>query len=131
MTTTFNSLYEFTNAGMRAFQQAFEGQLDEAAIDVTDPALVTKINGTTQFRVQDWQTSKDMAQTIISACGSVPLNDLLRRTGLWAWLSFVMRDSVYPRRPDGLRKLGEIHRWLPADLDDYQKGQRHLIRMPV
>jgi hypothetical protein len=30
-----------------------------------------------------------------------------------------------------MRKLGEIHRSLPADLDDYQKGQRHLIRMPV
>jgi cation transport regulator ChaB len=25
----------------------------------------------------------------------------------------------------------KVHRWYPSNLNDYQKGQRHLIRMPV
>jgi len=129
--TTYHALYEFTSAGMVAFQDAMEGRLDDAALNPTDGRFVTRIAGTAPFTTGEWTTSKEMAQAIIDACGTVPLNDLLRRNGLWAWLGFVMRDEVYPRRADGKRKLGEVHRWLPADLNDFQKGQRHLIRMPV
>ena len=32
---------------------------------------------------------------------------------------------------DGRRRLGEVHKWYPAARNDYQKGQRHLVRMPV
>lgn len=129
--TSFVSLYEFTDQGMDLFQQAFEGQLDEAAINPTDPALASRISGTKGIVTEDWQTSREMAEAITHACGSVPVADLLRRPGLWAWLSFVLRDQVYPRLKTGQRKLGEVHRWYPADIDDYQKGQRHLVRMPV
>lgn len=129
--TTYNALYEFTSAGMEIFQKAMEGQLEESALNPTDTKLATRISGTAPFTPADWSTSKEMAQAIIDACGTVPLNTLLRSNGLWAWLAYVMRDEVYPRRADGMRKLGEVHRWLPASLDDFQKGQRHLIRMPV
>ena len=131
MTTKYASLREFTEHGMKVFQRAFEGQLDEAVIDPTDPALTDRISGTNELDVENWQTSKDMAEAIINACGTVALADLLRRPGLWAWLSFVLRDQVYPRLKSGQRKLGEVHRWYPANIDDYQKGQRHLVRMPV
>jgi hypothetical protein len=129
--TGFSSLYEFTDQGMDLFQQAFEGRLDEAVIDPTDPALASRISGTKGIVIQGWPTSREMAQAIVDACGSVPIGDLLRRPGLWAWLSFVLRDQVYPRLKTGQRKLGEVHRWYPANIDDYQKGQRHLVRMPV
>ena len=129
--TSYSALYEFTPAGMQAFQDAMEGRLDESALNPTDTAFATRIVGSAPFTPREWETSKEMAQAIIDACGSVPLNDLLRRNGLWAWLAFVMRDEVYPLRANGTRKLGEVHRWLPADLNDFQKGQRHLIRMPV
>lgn len=129
--TSFTALYEFTSAGMGVFQDAMEGRLSDAALNPTDPKLATRIAGTAPFTPRDLETSKEMAQAIIDACGTAPLNDLLRRDGLWAWLAFVMRDEVYPLRADGKRKLGEIHRWMPANLNDFQKGQRHLIRMPV
>lgn len=129
--TTYSTLYEFTDAGMNAFQKAFEGQLDETGIDPVDPATATRIAGTGSFTPREWINSKEMAQAIIDACKDVPLNDLLRRTGMWAWLAFVMRDEVYPRLANGKRKLGEVWRWMPADLNDFQKGQRHLVRMPV
>lgn len=129
--TTYHALYEFTSAGMSLFQDAMEGRLNDTSLEPTDSRLATRIAGTASLTTEDWATSKEMAQAIIDACGTVPLNDLLRRTGLWAWLAFVMRDAVYPRRSDGKRKLGEVHRWFPADLNDFHKGQRHLIRMPV
>ena len=129
--TGFSSLYEFTDAGMNAFKKAFEGNLNEAAVDPTAPALASRIPGTKPIEIEDWQTSKAMAEAILSACGTVPVTDLLPRRGLWAWLSFVLRDQVYPRQKGGQRKLMDVHRWYPASIDDYQKGQRHLVRMPV
>lgn len=129
--TQFDCLYEFTDAGMELFQRAFEGQIDEESLDLSDGSQVVRITGTAGFEVQEWPTAKHMAETIIRSTGSVSVDDLLSRNGLWAWLAFVLRDQLFPRRRDGQRKLGEIHRWFPSSLNDYQKGQRHLIRMPV
>lgn len=129
--TLFGNLYEFTDAGMTAFEQVFNGMLEEGALDVMDPALARAIPGTAAFEPGVWCNSKEMAQAIIDSCGAVSVGELLNRNGLWAWLSFVMRDEVYPRRPDGRRKLGEIYRWWPADTNDYRKAQRHLVRTPV
>ena len=129
--TSYPSLREFNDHGLELFQQAFEGQVDEAVIDPSDSALTSRICGTKELVIEDWPTSREMAEAIVEACGTVPLADLLQRPGLWAWLSFVLRDQVYPRMKSGQRKLGEVHRWFPANIDDYQKGQRHLIRMPV
>jgi hypothetical protein len=131
MTVTYSSLYELTDEGMRVFRQVFEGSRDESDLDPTDPSLAQRIQGTGSLEVSDWKTSKEMAQAIIDACKSVPIADLLRHQGLWAWLAFVLRDQVYPRLRTGERKLGEVHRWMPTSVNDYQKGQRHLVRMPV
>lgn len=129
--SSYYSLHEFTDAGMDAFQRAFTGGLEEAALDDMDSMLAKPVKGSKQFRPANWQSSKEMAQSILIACNSLPISDLLGRRGLWAWLAFVMRDSLYPRGTDGKRKLGEVHRWLPSNINDYQKGQRHLVRMPV
>jgi hypothetical protein len=131
MTVTYTSLYEFTDEGMRLFRRVFEGLAHEEDLNPTDPSLAQRISGTVALDIDDWGTTKEMARAILDACGSVTVSDLLRRPGLWAWLAFVMRDQVYPRLKTGQRKLGEVHRWMPAGVNDYQKGQRHLIRMPV
>lgn len=127
----FDGLYEFTLAGLDAFQRAFTGQLEEEAIDTSLPSIAKKIAGTTPFEVADWTTSDEMAVAILNATGTAKIPSLFNQIGLWAWLSFVCRDVVYPRQKDGRRKLGEFWRWYPSELSDYQKGQRHLVRMPV
>lgn len=127
----FNGLYEFTDAGMRVFEQVFNGQLAEDVLDPTSPTVAKLIPGTATFEVSDWGTSIDMAKAIIAAAGTANVKTLLNQVGLWGWLSFVCRDVVYPKKKDGNRKLGEIWRWYPSDPEDYQKAQRHLIRMPV
>jgi len=68
---------------------------------------------------------------VLQAMGSASLFELLARTGLWAWLTFVLRDQLFKKTPDGTFKVGELHRWYPSDPGDWQKGQRHLVRMPV
>ena len=127
----YEMLYEFTDAGMELFERVFTGQMPEDALDPTNPAIAKAITGSTAFEVKDWATSVDMAKSILAATGNASVNTLLNQNGLWGWLSFVCRDVVYPKRKDGQRKLGEIWRWFPSELGDYQKAQRHLIRMPV
>ncbi|MFC3326948.1 hypothetical protein [Mesorhizobium cantuariense] len=127
----FSGLYEFTGAGLDAFQEAFHGLLEEDAVSLDNPAIAKRIDGTHGFEVIEWVTSRDMAAAIFKSAGKNNINTLFDRPGLWAWLAFVCRDIVYPRRKDGKRKLGEVHRWYPSEASDFQKGQRHLIRMPV
>ncbi len=72
-----------------------------------------------------------MARAVLGSIGSMKLSDLLARAGLWAWLTFILRDQLFNYDVRKKRKVGEMHRWYPSDPDDWQKGQRHLLRMPV
>lgn len=126
----FSGIYEFTPKGMSAFKRVFEGELDENSFDPTDPTFATRLSGTNSFSDSPVETSKELAQRILEALGD-DWSSCVTKDGVWAWLAFVLRDSVYPRRADGTRKTGEVHRWYPSDPSDFQKAQRHLIRMPV
>ncbi|MBL3560243.1 hypothetical protein [Rhodovulum sulfidophilum] len=127
----FFALYEFTQPGIDAFERVFTGVLDETALDLSDPSLVRRIPGTRAFVPVPFETAREMAAAIQASTGSASLFELLPRTGLWAWLTFVLRDQLFRKAPDGTRKIGEVHRWYPSDPGDWQKGQRHLVRMPV
>jgi len=129
--SSYGALYEFTEEGMNAFRRVMAEGLDETTLDLANPLIAARIAGTTSFDARRFATSKEMAQAIISAAGQASVGDLLTREGLWAWLSFVMRDQLYSRMADGRRRLGEVHKWYPAPLNDFQKGQRHLVRTPV
>ncbi len=72
-----------------------------------------------------------MANDVLISIGTANLSKLLERTGVWAWLTFVMRDQLFKKTIDGKWKVGEVHRWYPSSPNDWQKGQRHLVRMPV
>src|SRR5690606_36741937 len=76
-------------------------------------------------------TAKAMAGAVLASLGSANLFDLLPNTGMWAWLTFVMRGQLFRKDGEGTWKVGEIHRWYPSNPNDWQKGQRHLVRMPV
>jgi hypothetical protein len=125
------SLFEFTSLGMDAFQRVFTGSLDDGAINLSDPAIATPVPGTGSFSIQDFETTKDMAEAVLKALDGTNIYELLPHEGLWAWLTFVLREVLFVRDADGKWRVGEIHRWYPADPNDWQKGQRHLVRMPV
>lgn len=127
----YDSLYEFTPAGMDAFQRVFQGDLDDSAVDPTDQSLAKRVPGTQAFTPEEFPTAKSMAAAVLDALGDTDLFEVLPRNGLWAWLTFVLREQLFTKTADGTWKVGEIHRWYPSDPNDWQKGQRHLLRMPV
>jgi hypothetical protein len=128
--TTYAGVYEFTEAGMAAFKQIMLGELDETAIAPTDAQFARRVSGTGSIDDEQAGTSKELAERVLNALGQ-NWTDFLPRPGVWAWLTFVLRDVLFPKDSSGKRKPKEIYRWYPADPGDYQKGQRHLVRMPV
>jgi len=127
---SFPALFEFTSEGLDQFRRAMPGLLDEAAIDLADPGIVQPVANSKPFRVADFQTAREMAEAICSALGAIPPQSVADRMGLWAWLTFVLRDVLFPV-VGGKRKIKELHRWYPAPPNDFQKAQRHLVRMPT
>ena len=127
----FVALYQFNAAGLDAFEKVFTGQIDDTAIDPLDAALASRVQGTKALALAEFETAKDMAQAVLDALGTANLFDLLPNAGLWAWLTFILRDQLFKRSGYGTWKVGEIHRWYPSNPNDWQKGQRHLVRMPV
>jgi hypothetical protein len=128
--TTYPAVYEFTDRGLLAFRRIFEGDLMEDAMPPTDAQFATRLLGTKDISDGPAQNSKELAQRVMAALGH-DWASLLPRPGVWAWLTFVLRDVVFPRDANGVRDPGEIHRWYPSNPGDWQKAQRHLVRMPV
>ena len=128
--TRYHQLHQFTDAGLVAFRCIFTGQLPEDALDPCDPQMANRLIGTGGLDDAPAATARAMADRLLAALGD-RWEGQLANTGLWAWLTFVLRDLVVPRRKDGKRHFGEVHRWDPADPNNYLKAQRHLVRMPV
>lgn len=127
---TYPAVYELNDLGLAAFKRIFEGTLDEEALDPTDKHYSTLVAGTKPISDAPASTSKELAERVLESLGP-DWRKLLGRTGVWAWLTFALRDVVLPKNPQGHRNPGELHRWFPSDPGDYRKAQRHLIRMPV
>lgn len=128
---SYSALRRFNENGIDAFEKVFTSQVDDMVIDPSDPALTSSVQGTGSFTPKDFATAKEMAQAVLAAIGTANLFELLPDTGLWAWLTFAMRDQLFKKAGDGTMKVGEVHRWYPSNPNDWQKGQRHLVRMPV
>lgn len=128
--TTYHCVYEFNGKGLVAFRRIFEGLLSEAAISPKDPEFAQAVAGTHAITDDPAETAKDLAERVLAALGK-DWRGMLARPGVWAWLTFVLRDIVFPRNAKGERQPGEVHRWYPSDPGDFQKAQRHLVRMPV
>lgn len=127
----FSSLFEFTPRGVAAFKLVMTGQLREDALRLDDQEIARPIYGTVKFEVEQFNTAKDMATAILRSCGDRHIGELAANQGLWSWLTFVLRDVLFAVGAAGQRQVREVHRWLPSDPGDYQKAQRHLVRMPV
>lgn len=126
----FSSLYELTPEGLSLFRRIMPGQLDETQLDLSNEELAKPIAGTKAFVVENFDTARGMAEAICASLGNLSPQSVSDREGLWAWLTFVLIDVLFPKT-GGVRKIKELHRWYPAAPNDYQKAQRHLVRMPV
>ena len=127
----FRAVFEFTEVGMDLFRQVLSSGEDDTEIDLSDPENVNEVLGTKEFRIRNFATAKEMASFVLNILGDARVEDLVRHDGLWGWLTFVMRDQLFNRDRHGKRIVGELHRWFPSQPNDWRKGQRHLVRMPV
>lgn len=127
----YSALFSFNEAGLAAFEKVLTNRIPDGAVDPLDSDLVSRVPGTRSFSVTRFSSAKEMARAVLDAMGTAEALQLLSDTGLWAWLTFVMRDQLFRKSPDGSWMLGEVHRWYPSNPNDWQKGQRHLVRMPV
>jgi hypothetical protein len=128
--TVYSRVCEFNGLGLHAFKRIFEGTLEETALDPTDPQFAQRIPDTHSISDEPAATSKELAARVLASLGP-NWSGYLPRTGMWAWLTFILRDVVLPKDSHGIRRPGELHRWYPSDPGDYQKAQRHLVRMPT
>lgn len=127
---SYKSLRRFSETGLARYEKVMRGELGEQTLDAEDDNLSGAVVGTVDLTVATAETGKTLAEMVINAAGSHDLTDSVDDAGLWAWLTYVFRDQLFPKSK-GVRKIGEYHKWYPAAANDFQKAQRHLIRMPV
>ena len=126
----FDSLYKFTDVGMQRFEAFFQGRIAETQLLPVDPAVAVPVPGTRKFEVKKYETSKHMASAISTSLGEVELAHVIGNRELWAWLTFILRDTLF-KKSGGDYKFGAYEVWMPSDPGDYYKAQRHKVRMPV
>lgn len=127
----FEGIYEFNADGLKLFQRVLLGQADDGVLKLTDPQFAKPILGSTPFEVTSCATAKELAVEVFSAFSDLDPRAYAGRPGVWAWLYAAYLDVVSPKMKNGRRKVLEFARWFPSDPNDYQKAQRHLVRMPV
>lgn len=127
----YDRLHQFTPLGLQAFEKVFLGQLSESDFDPSSPGLVLPVARTSEFSVRPFATAKEMAKAVLESIQPASPYDLLGNIGLWAWLTYVLRDQLFEMDREGRRLVREFPRWFPSDPNDWQKAQRHLVRMPV
>ena len=127
----FGGIFELNADGLKLFQRIMLGQADEGVLNPTDPKFTKPILGSKPLAVSSCETAKQLAVEVCLAFGELDPWDYANRPGVWAWLYFAYLDVVSPKMKNGKRKVLEFVRWFPSDPNDYQKAQRHLVRMPV
>ncbi|GAB5387832.1 MAG: hypothetical protein Alpg2KO_08000 [Alphaproteobacteria bacterium] len=129
--TTFNHLLSFNEAGIERFRQCMHGDLAETQISASDPDLTSPVAGSSSFTVEEFATSYEMAEAILHSLNEAPFLAAQRDTGLWCWLTFVLRDQLFKRSSDNKLRTQERNKWFPSAPMDYRKAQRHKVRMRV
>lgn len=129
--TTYPALHAFNQTGLDLFRKVFLGQLPDVGVDPVSTELTAPVEGTGPIEVGAYRTAKEMAQSVIMSLGEANLHDLIPNAGMWAWLTFILRDRLFTRNADGTLRAGQAPRWLPTGASDYQNSNRHLVKMPV
>lgn len=131
--TIFQQLGELTPLGMERFQRDFENALSTYDLDLSNTAICAPVAGTSRFVIEDYPTRKEMAQAICAAFGHLRPEREQGRLGLWAWLTWVLREQLFlaDNKVPGRRRVGEVWTWMPSHPNDFRKAQRHKVRLPV
>jgi hypothetical protein len=131
--TSFQQLGELTPFGLERFHLAFDSALSTHDLDISNPAMCSPVPGTAKLVVKEYSTRREMAEAVCAAFGQLKPENEQGRIGLWAWLTWVLRDQLFvpDKAAPGRRKVGELWTWMPSPPNDFRKAQRHKVRLPV
>lgn len=127
-------LARFNPDGIHAFRQtlqaARDGETRATPLPIlNDPALVEFVTDAGDIDVEVFSTRMQLAAYLSPVLEGVNSPDLLRDTGLWAWLSAAFFDTVCPADAYGNRNPQADYRHIPTN--DWRHFYRHLIRGAV
>ena len=127
---THPTLFSLTNEGLTHFEQFMRNERSSAGLLQPTKGLGHPVAGLGPLEIREFTTAREMAEAVVAAFGDKDPQEFADDTGLWSWLTVILADQVFPLK-DGVRQPREFYRWFPAPPSDFQKAQRHLVRMPV
>jgi len=129
---TYDHIRSFNEYGLAKFTAIMDGTDTQENIDPVDGNFSTPVAGTAPLTIVDFPNRRGMAEAICKAFGTQKPEWLQHEAGIWTWLTWVLRDQLFDRDPkNGRLKVGEEWVWNPAKPNQYQKAQRHKVRLPV
>lgn len=130
------SLSRMTETGVTRFeeylQNAKDGATDpfpEALLTETRYAVVIKPQRVVTY--QQFATTRDLVRSLHEVVESLTLPGKYYNQSLWAWISAFYLDAICPATEDGVRKVGELNRYLPPKRRSFRINNRHLLSLPT
>ena len=127
---TYSHIYQFTDYGLKLFKRVMMGEIAETTLDPIASGVAEPLLDTNPLKISTFETAREMAVAICDSLSPQSPQSVADNIELWAWLTYILRDVLFPVS-GGVRKIKEYHRWFPAAPNDWQKAQRHLVRMPA
>ncbi len=119
--------------GVARFRSALakmrEGTSVEVPTDLLEDAAHTEMLSTEiNIEPRSFASRLELGEYLNALLSPLPIEEIDRNRGLWAWLSLWLFDAVSPRRTDGSRKPGRDYRHIPDF--SFRHRHRHLLFGP-
>jgi hypothetical protein len=127
-------LCRFNPDGLQAFVRVMQqarvgGRISTPLPFLNDRSFAEPVEGGLEIELRSFSTRGELAAHLSPVLEQVRSPDLMRDTGLWAWLSAAFLDSVCPADRSGTRNPQADYRHVPTN--DWRHFYRHLVRGPV
>ena len=129
---SYDGLFKFTEEGMQKLVSVMTGEENEDSLNDKSNQYCIKIEGTNSYEPKPHKSKKGFVLDIFKAFGGEVKEDIFQDKGLWAWLSFVLRDYFYKKDVNGKfnvpESLNSRATYIPDN--DYTLKRRHRILTP-
>jgi len=106
-----------------------EGASGDAPLELLeDTAHTETVSAEIDLEPRSFASRLELGEYLNGLLRPLPIEEIDRNRGLWAWLSLALFDAVCPRRADGSRKPGRDYRHIPDF--GYRYRHRHLLFGP-
>ena len=129
--TRYKSIGRFTPTGEARFRAVMNGKFPDENLDLVSERFAEEVPGTRELKIGKFKTSKDMALAVTDAFEGGYSPEMYNWNGMWNWLSFVLRDQIWPHDEDGVRSKMAEARWFARKSGKWDHEYRNMVRMSV